>query len=92
MLICGNYSTLQNRNNFGGFHAKILQECERCIAVKEELQSVKDHNEELLETVQERNRSVIIYYLHYRKINIISIHFKMFHHYLILIFLDVFLR
>ena len=34
----------------------ILQECETCIALKEELQSVKDRNDELLETTQEKNR------------------------------------
>lgn len=36
-----------------------MQECETCIAVKEELQTAKNHNDELLEAMQEKNRSVI---------------------------------
>lgn len=36
-----------------------MQECETCIAVKEELQTAKIHNDELLEAMQEKNRSVI---------------------------------
>ena len=36
-----------------------MQECGECIAVKEELQTAKNHNDELLETMQEKNRLVI---------------------------------
>ena len=36
-----------------------MQECGTCIAVKEELQTAKNHNDELLEAMQEKNRSVI---------------------------------
>ncbi|CAB3985905.1 Hypothetical predicted protein [Paramuricea clavata] len=35
-----------------------LQECETCTTLKEELQAVKDHNDELLETTQEKNRRI----------------------------------
>ena len=38
-------------------HSK-LQECETCIALKEELQSAKDRNDELLETTQKKNRRI----------------------------------
>ena len=36
-----------------------MQECGECIAVKEELQTAKNHNDELLEAMQEKNRLVI---------------------------------
>ncbi|XP_028411357.1 centlein-like isoform X2 [Dendronephthya gigantea] len=35
-----------------------LQECEECITLKDELQTVKDHNNVLLEKTQEKNRRI----------------------------------